>query len=520
MRVVGTIEASLVVAAQTGDRRALDDLVAASLPLVYSIVRRAMDGQADADDVVQDIMVRALRQLPMLRQVESFRSWLVTIAVHQISTHLHRRAAGERRAASLDEAAGMPDLAAEFEDVTVLEVELSAQRRQVLKAGRWLDPDHRVVLSLWLLERAGELSRTEVAAALGAGVAHAGVRIQRMREQLDLSREIVAALDARPRCDGLAAAVAEWDGVPIPLWRKRLGRHVRSCDICGRPAHDMIPVERLLPAFALLAVPVGLAAAVAGKTVVTTAALASASGATGGVGIKAGILSQFVQSIVAHPVAATIAAGALAAGTAVTVTHLPGTAAPSPTVNAAPALARPEHATTSPAPRASATNRTPATIATTRPPATAIVSLRPGQPMSLESADEPGLFVTTADDLGVLTPIQAGSALAVRRPATFTAIAGLAKPGCFSFRTENDRYLRHASWRFRLDPDQGTPLFRSDATFCVKDGAEAGSIMLEASNYPGWFLHRRGRELWVDQVQDDAAFRTASSFRVRPALAK
>jgi hypothetical protein len=112
--------------------------------------------------------------------------------------------------------------------------------------------------------------------------------------------------------------------------------------------------------------------------------------------------------------------------------------------------------------------------------------------MSLESADEPGLFVTTADDLGVLTPIQAGSALAVRRPATFTAIAGLAKPGCFSFRTENDRYLRHASWRFRLDPDQGTPLFRSDATFCVK----------------------------VDQVQDDAAFRTASSFRVRPALAK
>jgi hypothetical protein len=452
----------------------------------------------------------------------------VTIAVHQISTHLHRRAAGERRAAPLDEATGMPDVAAEFEDVTVLEVELSAQRRQVLRAGQWLDPDHRVVLSLWLLENAGELTRGDVAAALGAGVAHTGVRIQRMREQLDLSRDIVAALDSRPRCGGLEGAAAEWDGIPTPLWRKRLGRHVRSCHICGRATRDMIPPERLLPAFALLAVPVGLAAAVASKAAVTTTALAAtsstalagASSASSGVGIKAGILSQFAQSVVAHPVAATIAAGALAAGTAVTVTNLPGTVTPSPTVNAAPALASPERTPSSPEPRTSATHRTPAATATAKPSATAIVSLSPGQSMSLESADEPGLFVTTADDLGILTPIQAGSTLAVRRQATFTAIAGLAKPNCFSFRAQNGRYLRHASWRFRLDPDQGTPLFRSDATFCIKDGAEAGSIVLEASNYPGWFLHHRENELWVDQAQTDAAFRADSSFRLRPALAK
>ena len=504
-----------MVAAQAGDRRALDDLVASSLPLVYSIVRRALDAQTDADDVVQDIMVRALRQLPTLRQVGSFRSWLVTIAVHEISTHLHRRAAGERRVAPLDEATGMPDLAAEFEDVTLLEVELSTQRRQVMRAAQWLDPDHRVVLSLWLLENAGELTRADVAAALGSGVAHTGVRIQRMREQLDLSREIVAALDAPPRCSELEGATAEWDGIPAPLWRKRLGRHVRSCRICGSSAAGLIPAERLLPAFALLPVPFGLAAAIAGKAAVTTTVLAS--GATGGVGIKAGILSQLVQSVVAHPIAATIAAGALAAGTAVTVTNLPRTVTPAPTVAAAPTLARPERTPSSPAPRTSATHRTPAT---TRPSAAAIVSPTPGQSVSLESADEPGLFVTTADDLGILTPIQAGSTLAVRRQATFTALTGLAKPSCFTFRAQDGRYLRHASWRFRLDPDQGTPLFRSDATFCIKDGAETGSIMLEASNYPGWFLHHRGNELWVDQTKPDATFRADSSFRLRPALAK
>jgi RNA polymerase sigma factor (sigma-70 family) len=527
MRVVGTIETSLVAAAQAGDRHALDELVATSLPLVYSIVRRALNAHSDADDVVQDIMVRALRQLPALRRPESFRSWLAAIAVHQISTHLRRRAAGERRGAPLDEAAGMPDPAGEFEDLTMLEVELSAQRRQVVRAGQWLDPDDRVLLSLWLLENVGELTRADVAAALGTSVAHTGVRIQRMRQQLDLSRELVAALDARPRCAGLEAAIADGDGIPTPLWRKRLIRHVRSCHVCGPSVADMIPAERLLPSLSvLLPVPVGLAAAIAGKAAATTtalavtssAALAGGSSATSSVGLKAGFLSQLAQSIVAHPIVATVAAGALAAGTAVTVTNLPTTAPPSRGINAAPAVASPERATPSSAPRVTATHR-PST-ATAKPPATAIVSPTPGQSVSLESADEPGLFVTTSDDLGILAPIQFGSTLAVRRQATFTAIVGLAKPSCFSFRAQNGRYLRHASWRFRLDPNQGTPLFRSDATFCFKNGAVAGSIVLEASNYPGWYLHHRGNELWVDQANASTTFRAETSFRLRPALAK
>jgi RNA polymerase sigma factor (sigma-70 family) len=524
MRVVGATETGLVTAAQAGDRRALDDLVATGLPLVYSIVRRAMDGHADADDVVQDIMVRALRQLPTLRRAESFRAWLAAIAVHQISTHVQRRAIGDRRVGPLDEATGLTDPTAQFENLAELEAELSAQRRQVRRAGQWLDPDHRVLLSLWLLENAGELTRNEVAAALGTSVAHTGVRIQRMRQQLDLSRELVAALDARSRCAGLRAAAADWDGIPSPLWRKRLVRHVRSCDICGQFAADMIPAERLLPRLALLLVPRGLAAAIASKATATTAlaatstaALAGASSATGSVGLKAGLLSQLVQSAVAHPIAATIAAGALAAGAAVTVTNLPTTTRPSTGVNSAPVVARPERATPSSAPHFSATHRA---SATTKPSAIGVVSLTAGRPTSLESADDPGLFVTTEDDLGVLRPIGAGGALDVRRQATFTAIVGLAKPACFSFRTENGKYLRHSSWRFRLDPDQGTPLFRSDATFCVKDGAVAGTIALEASNYPGWFLHRRGTELWVDQANSSAAFRAESSFRVRTGLAK
>src|SRR5690349_13182975 len=99
----------LVIAARTGDRTALDELARRYLPLVYNLVRRAMDGDTDIDDVVQDILMRALRQLPGLREAHSFRPWLTSIAMHQISTHLARRDAAAHRYTGLDRVTGRPD---------------------------------------------------------------------------------------------------------------------------------------------------------------------------------------------------------------------------------------------------------------------------------------------------------------------------------------------------------------------------------------------------------------------------
>src|SRR5271156_4972163 len=72
-------DVATVVAAQRGDRRALD--AAASLPLVYNIVGRAMNGHPDVDDVVQETMFRAVRGVGELRDPAAFRSWLVAIAI-------------------------------------------------------------------------------------------------------------------------------------------------------------------------------------------------------------------------------------------------------------------------------------------------------------------------------------------------------------------------------------------------------------------------------------------------------
>jgi RNA polymerase sigma factor (sigma-70 family) len=465
---------SLVVAAQAGNRRALDDLAAAYLPLVYNIVGRALSGHPDVDDIVQDTMLRALRELGTLRTPQSFRTWLTAIAVRQVGTHLHRHRTTARRTTVLDEAVGVPD--ADFEDLTILRLGLSRQRRQATLASRWLDPDDRTLLSLWWLETAGHLTRTELAAALGLTAAHAGVRVQRMLDHLELSRSVVAALEVRPTCAELNAVAAGWDGRPSPLWRKRIGRHVRACAACARASEDMVPSPRLLVGLALVPVPLGLSS------------LSGAVPGAGGAGSKAGLVGKLASVVGAHPVAATIVAGAIVAGTAVAVIQ--------PTPPSRPPVAA---------------------AAPTRPPAATPVSIALG-PVSLESANAPGQFVTYIDTRGVLSRVDAASPAQFRLRATFDVVAGLADTRCISLRTSDGRYLRHSSWRIRVAAVDGTVLFREDATFCPRPGAAAGSVSLESFNYRGRFLRHVDDVLWVDPSDGTAAFRSDSSFRARPPL--
>ncbi|MDW5324339.1 sigma-70 family RNA polymerase sigma factor [Plantactinospora sp. KLBMP9567] len=539
MRATRTNEASLVVAAQTGDRQALGELTAAYLPIVYTLVRRAMSGDPDVDDVVQETMLRALRDLRMLRTPESFRPWLLAVALRQVSTQLQRQRRAAERAVPLDEVAAEPDADADFEDLTLLRLDLSDQRRQVVRASRWLDPADRALLSLWWLETAGRLSRAELAESLGVGAAHAGVRVQRMRQQLELSRTLVAALDASPGCDRLRAVLVDWDGRPSPLWRKRITRHTRSCPICQRRTGDPVALERLLVGLALVPVPAALAAALAGKNTVTagvvgalsTAAVSGGSGVGGsaavGASLKAGLVGQLGQLIGAHPIVAAVAAGAVVAGATVTTATWPAPEPRPPVRIAAPPSAPGATVPSSvPAVVVAPTSASPATTPTPRHPSPAggtpsSVEPRPfpSGSVSMESVNQVGLFAITTDDLGVLARVGPDSDGTARQRATFEAVPGLADSSCVSFRAQDGRYLRHLNWRVRLNADVGTPLFRGDATFCVREGVLPGSVSLESSNYPGWFLRHRNLQLWVDQSTGTPGFRADASFRTRPPLA-
>ncbi|TGA87570.1 RNA polymerase sigma factor, partial [Streptomyces palmae] len=241
----------LVAAAQAGDPRARERLVADYLPLVYNIVGRALDGHADVDDVVQETMFRALHGLGGLREPASFRSWLVAIAMNQVRRRWTERQ--QAAATSLERVAEAPDPAGDFTELTIWRLKLSGQRRELAEATRWLDTGDRELLALWWQEAAGTLTRPELAEALGITAQHAAVRVKRMKTQLETGRVVVRALAARPRCPELAALLDPWDGTPAPVWRKRIARHARDCAPCGGHRSKLVPAEGLLVGLALVA---------------------------------------------------------------------------------------------------------------------------------------------------------------------------------------------------------------------------------------------------------------------------
>ncbi|GAB3855484.1 sigma-70 family RNA polymerase sigma factor [Dactylosporangium cerinum] len=245
----------LVAAARDGDRAAVEALAARYLPLVYTVVGRGADRDLDVDDIVQDTMMRVVTGVSGVRQAERFRSWVVTIALRQLADA--RAEARRSRLSRADDPAGddREDPAADFVGLTVLRQVLDTEQREIAEAARWLDPAFRVVLSLWWLEAGGHLTRAEVAEALELSAAHAGVRVQRMREQLDVARSVVRALDAAPGCPALRDTTSGWDGELDPLWRKRIARHVRDCPRCSERSRRLAAAEGLLAGLPLLAPP-------------------------------------------------------------------------------------------------------------------------------------------------------------------------------------------------------------------------------------------------------------------------
>lgn len=246
--------AGTVRAARAGDSAALDRLLAESLPLVYNVVGRALNGHSDVDDVVQETLLRVVRALPQLRDEHAYRSWLIAIAVRRVRDRERALRAAGQHLADWDSAADVPDPAADFVGLTVLRLGLTDQRREIAEATRWLDGDDRALLSLWWLEETGELERAELAAALGVSRRHAAVRVQRMKEQMETARTVVHALTRREECAELGGLLGGWDGTPSPLWRKRIARHVRGCARCG-DGRRLLPMERLLAGLPLLPPP-------------------------------------------------------------------------------------------------------------------------------------------------------------------------------------------------------------------------------------------------------------------------
>jgi RNA polymerase sigma-70 factor, ECF subfamily len=112
----------LLVQAREGDRLALGAAIRLSQAEVWRLAAHLV-GQNEADDVTQDVFLRAWRALPGFRAESSGRTWLLSIARRacvdavrrqsrwrKLTARLHSESAAASESGSVDELHGLGDL--------------------------------------------------------------------------------------------------------------------------------------------------------------------------------------------------------------------------------------------------------------------------------------------------------------------------------------------------------------------------------------------------------------------------
>lgn len=80
----------LAVDAQNGNRFAFQQLVTLLEPRIFRMIFYRTRSRQDAEDICQDVFLKAYRSLKKLKQPERFESWLFRIAVNRVNDY-HRR---------------------------------------------------------------------------------------------------------------------------------------------------------------------------------------------------------------------------------------------------------------------------------------------------------------------------------------------------------------------------------------------------------------------------------------------
>ncbi len=222
----------LVRAAQDGDRAALETLLARSAPQVRRFAQRMCQRDGDADDVLQDALFAASRDLAKFRGESSFSSWLFALARSACARRYRRALDKAGVAVPLDDdahgrsfssqARGPDEELASHETATMLDEALAQ-----------LEESAREVL---LLRDVEGLTAPEVSVVLGITVDAVKSRLHRaraaLRERLEPAIRIDDAKGAR--CTHIARTFStHLEGDLSAVDCAAMEKHVVRCPRCA-----------------------------------------------------------------------------------------------------------------------------------------------------------------------------------------------------------------------------------------------------------------------------------------------
>jgi len=160
---------------RSGETSVLEELARRHLPRVSSLVSQIVLDPAAAEDVTQEVFLRAFRQLGSFRGKSSFATWLYRVALNTAYSYLNRRGK------SLVEYRGSlhgPDTSRTSPEGPVLEAELDGEIQAALAE---LSPKLRAAIVLTSIQG---LKAAEAAKIEGCNIATMYWRIHQARKLL------------------------------------------------------------------------------------------------------------------------------------------------------------------------------------------------------------------------------------------------------------------------------------------------------------------------------------------------
>lgn len=168
-------EAGLVARAQTGDMAAFEQLASAHADRLFAVLIRLLGDRAEAEDVAQEVMLRAWRGIRHFHGNSLFFTWLYRIAINEANRSLEKTA---RRPVKVPVDADAFQVPAAARDEPSRRLEQTELRRALSLALAALSPDYRTAI---LLRDVEGLSTQEAAEVAGIGQAAFKSRLHQAR---------------------------------------------------------------------------------------------------------------------------------------------------------------------------------------------------------------------------------------------------------------------------------------------------------------------------------------------------
>jgi RNA polymerase sigma-70 factor (ECF subfamily) len=154
--------------------------------MVFSTAARLTADDAQAEDIAQEVFLRAYQHFEQLRSSPAAGGWLKTVATNLTLNHLGRyrrrwRLFSELPGAAVDEDSSAPDIDVPGPDALLANLGLEERRAVIDEALRRLPEAQRVPLVLYHFE---ELSYEEIAARLKVSLSKVKTDIRRGRLSL------------------------------------------------------------------------------------------------------------------------------------------------------------------------------------------------------------------------------------------------------------------------------------------------------------------------------------------------